>query len=116
MSIQIFSKLPFELIDIIADFHDYKKYCFKSHQEKFRDVLDDIHSMSDIMPRIAPRLAYECWGKGAYRLEFLVNNWNEYMEDIEEDNYGMVGLYDDFDFNNDLQKIDLGNNNETSYN
>lgn len=102
MSIKIFSKLPFELIDIIADFHDYKKYCFDEHSEKFRDVLCDIHSMAEIMPQIAPRLAYECWGKGAYRLQFLVNNWDEYMEDIEDDNYGMVGLYDDFDFDNDL--------------
>jgi len=97
MSIKIFSKLPFELIDIIADFHDYKKYCFKSHQEKFREVLGDIHSMSEIMSTIAPRLAYECWGKGSYRWQPLMDNW-----DIEIENHGMVGLYDEYDFEDDV--------------
>jgi hypothetical protein len=89
MSIKIFSKLPFELINIIADLHDYRKYCFNDHKEKFREVLGDIHSMAEIMPKIAPKIAYECWGKGAYRLQYLLNNWDE-----EDDNYGIVGLYD----------------------
>jgi len=102
MSTKIFSKLPFELVDIIADFHDYNKYCFEGHSEKFRDVLDDIHSMAGIMMTIDPRLAYECWGKGSSRWEFLVNNWDEYMEDIEDDDYAIVGIYDDFELEDDI--------------
>ena len=102
MSVEVFSKLPYELIDIIADFHDYKKYCFNDHKEMFREILNDIHSMADIMDPICPKLVYECWGRGAVKFErdYFENIWNY------EDNYGLVGLYDDAlmlnDFDDDM--------------
>mgnify|MGYP001120524166 FL=1 len=54
--------LPFELVDIIADYHDYNKYYKPAHNVIYRDVMSDIISMGEIMPEMMPRIAKECWG------------------------------------------------------
>lgn len=56
--------LPDELILEIADFIDYEKYCKPKHQNVFKNVLEDILDMSDIMQPVSPRIAFQCWGKG----------------------------------------------------
>ena len=56
--------LPFELVNIIADYHDYDKYCKPQHKEKYQDVISDIYSMGEIMPFISPSIALQCWGNG----------------------------------------------------
>ena len=56
--------LPFELVYLIADYHDYEKYCKPQHKEKYQDVLSDIYSMGEIMPFISPSIALQCWGNG----------------------------------------------------
>lgn len=54
--------LPYEIVDIIADYHDFDKYCKPQHQKKLKNINEDIISMDSIMKPIAPRLAKECWG------------------------------------------------------
>ena len=54
--------LPFELVNLIADYHDYDKYCKPQHKEKYQDVISDIYSMGEIMPFIYPSIALQCWG------------------------------------------------------
>ena len=63
----MFSKnqyLPVELVDLIADYHDYDKYCKPSHSEKLVFVLESIKKMSEVMNPIMPNIAYMCWGNG----------------------------------------------------
>ena len=55
--------LPFEIVDIIADYHDYNKYCKPQHQKKLKNVNEDIISMDRVMKPIVPRLVKECWGQ-----------------------------------------------------
>ena len=55
--------LPFEIVDIIADFHDFDKYCKPQQQKKLKNVNNDIISMNKVMRPIVPRLAKECWGQ-----------------------------------------------------
>ena len=74
--------LPFELVDLIADYHDYNKYCKPDHQILMKNVLGDIKNMSEIMASISPVLAWQCWGPGAKNL----------VDSFENEN--MVGLYD----------------------
>ena len=54
--------LPIELVNIIADFHDYEKYCKPIHKKIYSMVLNDIINMGDIMNTISPIIAKECWG------------------------------------------------------
>ena len=79
------NRLPFELVDLIADYHDYNKYCKPGHQILLKNVLGDIKNMSEIMASISPVLAWQCWGPGALALTNSFENEN------------MVGLYDDED-------------------
>lgn len=77
--------LPFELVDIIADYHDYDKYCKPQHKEKYQDVISDIYSMGEIMPFISPSIALQCWGNGIpfkdlYDLMDYENYWEEIMD------------------------------------
>ena len=83
--------IPQELVNIIADFHDYEKYCKPEHKEKYRHVLFDIISMGEIMVDvISAKIAKECWGPNprlVYNENFIPNDdeWllhnNENMED-----------------------------------
>jgi len=80
--------IPVEIVDLIADYHDYDKYCKPKHQEKFKEVINDIGNMASIMPIINPVLVWQCWGPGAKHLENMV--------DV---------LYDD-DFDDDIEWVD----------
>ena len=77
--------IPSEIVDLIADYHDYNKYCKPKHEELFNSVLIDIKTMGKIMPYIIPNLVWHSWGPGA-----------KYLENIYE-NESIVGLYDDDD-------------------
>jgi hypothetical protein len=81
----IFKKLPCELIDEIADYHDYDKYCKPEHKILLKNILDNIKDMSEILPTIIPHIAWQCWGAGARKLVYSFENEN------------MVGLYDDYE-------------------
>lgn len=80
--------LPVELVDIIADYHDYDKYCKPQHKEKYQDVISDIYSMGEIMPFISPSIALQCWGNGIpfkdlYDLMDYENYWEEIMDALD---------------------------------
>lgn len=62
MNVQKIPYIPEELVNIIADYHDYDKYCKPDHQSKFKDVMCDIISMSEVMNTISAKIAKECWG------------------------------------------------------
>ena len=89
--------LPEELVNEIADYHNYDKYCKPRHKILLKNILNDIKDMSEIMPRISPNLAYQCWGAGAKNLPDSFENEN------------MVGLYDD-DYEDDGWNDDEENN------
>ena len=93
MNVQFYKKninmLPYELVDLIADYHDYDKYCKPDHIQKYNSVLEDIIDMGNIMHTISPNIALQCWGSKAHLLgetsyEFVGND-------------DMVGLYSDDD-------------------
>lgn len=59
--------LPVELVDLIADYHDYTKYCKPKHKEKLINVLTDLIEMRKIFfgdDNLSPSITYQCWGKG----------------------------------------------------
>jgi hypothetical protein len=62
LNLKNLSYLPSELVDIIADFHDYDRYYKPSHKLNLRNVLYDIQTMNSIMKPISAKLAKECWG------------------------------------------------------
>jgi len=81
----MFSKkqyIPLEIVDIIADYHDYDKYCKPEHSEKLVFVLESIKKMSEIMDPIVPNIAYMCWGNGLSKVS--ESSW-EYGWDINEE-------------------------------
>jgi hypothetical protein len=57
-----YSRLPIEIVNEIADYHDFQKYCKPDHKIKFDNVMNDIISMNEIMKPISAKLAKECWG------------------------------------------------------
>ena len=68
-------KIPIELVRVIADYHDYEKYCLPSHKYNFMSVIEDIQIMSEIIkPTLSPSIAYVCWGKGWDNYEFNLDN------------------------------------------
>tara|TARA_Y100000389_G_C17373976_1_gene470608 strand:+ start:109 stop:330 length:222 start_codon:yes stop_codon:yes gene_type:complete len=69
--------IPEEIVDIIADFHDYEKYCKPKHSKNLNHVLNDIVDMGKIMETIQPRIAKECWGKQVF--ENWLELWNNGM-------------------------------------
>jgi len=75
--------LPVELARMIADYHDYDKYCKPAHLNLLKEVLKDIKDMGAIMPEnISPYIAWECWGNKP--------SW-EYDWNPDEEDFGMVG-------------------------
>ena len=63
------SKIPLELVDIIIDFVNYKKY---EHTPLLKNVLIDINevgSLFDTNENIQPYIAYMCWGEGIRYIE-----------------------------------------------
>lgn len=62
--------IPQEIVKIIADFHDYDKYCKPIHKGYYIHVLNDIIEISKIFSDdIQPNIVYVCWGAG----------WNKYL-------------------------------------
>lgn len=83
---QLLNSLPSELVDIIADYHDYEKYCKPQHQEKLKNINKDIIEMSHLMKPIHPNLARQCWGPLAHLLSEI--DWNvEEEEEINDNDY-----------------------------
>lgn len=74
--------IPIELVNLIADFHDYEKYCKPHHKELFNDVLNDFHNIFNILGgnNIMPNIVHICWGKGWEKYNNNVANYieNEY--------------------------------------
>ena len=64
LNLQVIPFVPKEIVNIIADYHDYYKYCKPLHQKKYNLVMNDIVSMGKIMYFISPKIAYTCWGSG----------------------------------------------------
>ena len=59
--------LPYEIVDEIADYHDYDKYCKPKHKTLFNKVMKNIVEMSEVFyndNNLPPSIAYQCWGNG----------------------------------------------------
>ena len=85
--------IPPELVDMIADYHDYDKYCKPTHKVLLKSILDDIKAMSEIMPTINPVLVWQCWGPGVKYLENMVGLYDEYEADMAQFDYEGGGWY-----------------------
>ena len=99
--------LPSEVVDMIADYHDYEKYCKPEHAEKLQEVINNIGDLAAIMDtenrNMCPNIAWQCWGPGAKYLyeveEDYYSYWNniqqhlDLIDDDEENNWGLD--YDD---------------------
>ena len=73
--------LPVEIVNLIADYHDYDKYCLPAHKTIYRNVLDDILCMSEIMTPISANLAYQYWGNGwstQYDIDYEIDISNDW--------------------------------------
>ncbi len=64
--------LPLEIVNEIADYHDFEKYCKPNHMKRYVNVMNDIISMNEIMKPISAKLAKECWGPGP--IIYIENN------------------------------------------
>ena len=77
----MYNNIPSEIVDIIIDFVDYKKY----HNYKFKEVLFDIKSMASCFygdSNLPPRIAYECWGS-SNKWDLFYNHYENYNSDNE---------------------------------
>ena len=81
----MYMNLPIEIIDLIADYHNYEKYSKPKHKLIFNNVLKDLHNIFNILAgdNIPPNLVYICWGNG----------WNEYNENIYESDIESIDSY-----------------------
>lgn len=113
--------LPSELVDMIADYHDYDKYCKPQHQEKLKHINNDIIDIRNILEPIRPGLVRQCWGPTILEdihwnieeeEEIHDNDYDEYWEEImdnladnniddEENNFGL-------DYDDDNSEADRG--------
>jgi hypothetical protein len=87
--------LPYELVDIIADFVDYEKYYKPHHNKRFKGVINDIENISEFMTYIIPNIAWQCWGPGC---KYLGLNGNvSYLSHhlLEGYHNGMYQIYYD---------------------
>ena len=75
-------KIYKDIIYLIYDYYDYKKYFYPEHKNIFQNVLKDIEDMANIMPTISANIAWQCWG-GVKGLEW--NEVNIWSEDEESD-------------------------------
>lgn len=84
--------LPTELVDMIADYHDYEKYCKPQHAEKLQEVINNIGDLAALMDtennNICPNIAWQCWGPGAKYLywsdELDEDHYEEYWNNLEQ--------------------------------
>jgi hypothetical protein len=86
--------LPTEIVDIIADFHDYDKYCKPIHKKDYELVMIDIEDINNTFRNMKPSVVKKFWG----------NSWDNLMEDSEEDLYDEIyfvgttfDMYDGYD-------------------
>ena len=93
----ILNYLPEELVNEIADYHDYEKYCKPSHVEILQSVLNDIIDMDSIMTTIAPNIALQCWGAGSKYL----HEWN----DLEYQNWDNEITIENSDYIEDVYRV-----------
>tara|TARA_B100001093_G_C26581020_1_gene907271 strand:+ start:344 stop:685 length:342 start_codon:yes stop_codon:yes gene_type:complete len=85
--------IPDEIVDIIADYRDYDKYCKPQHKELYEDVMVDIVNMGGIMvDNILPSITRSCWGAGRFKTD--VDQYDEYWQEIQ-DNLDMWDIIDD---------------------
>ena len=84
--------IPTEVVDMIADYHDYEKYCKPEHAKKLKEVINNIGDLAALMNtednNICPNIAWQCWGPGAKYLywnsEVDDDDYEEYWNNIEE--------------------------------
>ena len=95
--------MPYEVVDLIADFRDYEKYYKPSHYENLKGVINDIGDMASILQTISPNIVWQCWGPGCIPDtvwdETLENNFGMENDD-EENNFGLN--YDDTHYYSDI--------------
>ena len=90
---QVFQTFPIELVNLIADYHDYDKYCKPNHKEKYVNVLNDINYMGQVIIPVSPSIAKQCWGSQSHLLPII--DWNiEGEAALIYDFDNMVGLND----------------------
>ena len=80
--------IPYDIVNLIADYHDYEKYCKPLHHKKYKCVLDDIADMGSIMPNgISPYISIQCWGIRGIT-GFYHESDEEYYDDFEYEGGG----------------------------
>ena len=92
LNIPTLTYLPRELVDMIADYHDYEKYCKPEHAEKLQEVINNIGDLAAIMDtenrNMCPNIAWQCWGPGAKYLywsdELDEDHYEEYWNNLEQ--------------------------------
>ena len=102
--------IPHDIVNIIADYHDFEKYCKPQHYEKLKEVINDIDDMASIMPNIRPQIVWECWGLGSSKLLELDDNivW-ENESDITfdtDDDFSEIDYPEEEDLLFDSQYLD----------
>jgi hypothetical protein len=76
------NKVPFEIIDLIADYHDYEKYCKPKHYKIYKHVLSDLNNIFKLFNGfIPPSIVYTCWGPGW--TEYIYTSNDNIYDDIE---------------------------------
>ena len=100
-------ELPSEIIDLIANYLDYKPL----HKKKFQKVLNTIHEIDRMIEIITPCIAKECWGVSSLnKYKYLYCSryiWNPRdRSDEEYDNE-----YDnEYDIKNEMDFYEYGSN------
>lgn len=62
--------LPIEIVRLIADYHDYDKYCKPIHKKNIQPALKDIVDIGNILQPICPNIVCKCWNE---------NGWKNYL-------------------------------------
>ena len=80
--------LPCEIIDIIADFHDYDKYCKPAHSVSIKPVLDNINDLHNNLgladnKNISPFIAKLIFGQSTP--DWNINQHYDFIHDDMED-------------------------------
>ena len=91
--------IPVEIVDIIADFHDFDKYCKPQHKNNMIEVHNDIIMMDSIMPDdITPSIVWSCWGFGAKNLLEIEENYFNNLDITFDDDLSEIHTELDDDF------------------
>ena len=86
--------LPEVLVDEIADYHNYDKYCKPDHKLSYKSVMDDIISMSTVMSPISAKIARLCWGSNTIfninMLDNVFDQQNQHLIDEDQDDMALL--------------------------